>query len=75
MLTYFIQINAQEFTKIYKIVKEKVKPVNAPWLNPLKPPENLLNERKASLKIVDKKDDSGIEYGTTVILSFNEVEE
>lgn len=46
LLTYFIQINAPEFTKIYKMVKEKVKPVNAPWLNPLKPPENLLIERK-----------------------------
>jgi sensor histidine kinase YesM len=37
--------------------------------------DNLLNERKASLEIVDKKDDSGMQYGTTVILSFNEVEE
>jgi hypothetical protein len=43
---YFIQMNAPEFAKIYKMVKEKVKPVSAPWLNALKPPESLLNERK-----------------------------
>jgi sensor histidine kinase YesM len=37
--------------------------------------DNLLNERKASLEIIDKKDDYGMHNGTTVILSFNEVEE
>jgi len=41
-----VKTNAPGFTRIYKMVKEKVKPVYAPWLNPLKPPENLLNERK-----------------------------
>jgi sensor histidine kinase YesM len=37
--------------------------------------DNLLNERKASLEIIDKQDNSATEYGTTVILSFDEVEE
>ncbi|GBB95066.1 hypothetical protein RclHR1_02470010 [Rhizophagus clarus] len=41
-----VKINAPEFTNIYKMVKEKVKFVSTPWLNPLKPPENLLNQRK-----------------------------
>ncbi|PKY37959.1 hypothetical protein RhiirA4_391271 [Rhizophagus irregularis] len=64
-----VKINAQEFTKIYKMVKEKVKPVNVPWLNPLKPPEIILNERKVLKEEQVKKEK--VEENFTHSLSSN----
>ncbi|RIA94987.1 hypothetical protein C1645_758536 [Glomus cerebriforme] len=51
-----VKTNAPEFTRIYRMVKEKVKPVNAPWLNPLNPPDNLLYERNVPEEEVVKKE-------------------
>ncbi|CAG8773112.1 650_t:CDS:2, partial [Funneliformis caledonium] len=35
-----VKANSLEFIRIYKMVRDKVKPIDVSWLNPLKPSEN-----------------------------------
>ncbi|CAI2188715.1 17549_t:CDS:2 [Funneliformis geosporum] len=50
-----VKTNSLEFRRIYRMVREKVKLIDVPWLSPLKPSENLLKKRKITDEELEKE--------------------
>ncbi|CAG8544041.1 10968_t:CDS:2 [Funneliformis mosseae] len=64
-----VKTNSLAFIRIYKMIRDKVKPIDVPWLNPLKPSENLLKKRKIT------EDEEELEKETTSLLFNNMIKQ